>query len=152
VNVAGLLPNAGEPKLPFGCAKARSLGKGEHLSTKFHVCPFCEFRVLIAVIRTEARASKRRQLVSFDARQHNRMRMLNLQLCTGMQIRKWRRYTSPSTCKINSTAVAPSRHECHLRNRGELNFSNGDLTWRYRLQFERQITIGSHHPHTYANV
>ncbi len=40
------------------------------------------------------------------------------------------------------------------RNRGELNFSNGDLTWRYRnrLQLEREITIRSYHPTPYANV
>jgi hypothetical protein len=40
------------------------------------------------------------------------------------------------------------------RNRGELNFSNGDLTWRYRnrLQVEREITIRSYHPTPYANI
>jgi len=40
------------------------------------------------------------------------------------------------------------------RNRGELNFSNGQLTWRYRnrLQLEREITIRSYHPTPYANV
>jgi hypothetical protein len=40
------------------------------------------------------------------------------------------------------------------RNRGELNFSSGDLTWRYRnrLQLERQVTIRSYHPTPYANV
>lgn len=40
------------------------------------------------------------------------------------------------------------------RNRGELNFSNGDLTWRYRnrLRIEREITIGSYHPRPYASV
>jgi hypothetical protein len=40
------------------------------------------------------------------------------------------------------------------RNRGELNFSNGDLTWRYRnrLQLEREISIRSYHPSPYANV
>lgn len=40
------------------------------------------------------------------------------------------------------------------RNRGELNFSNGELTWRYRnrLQLEREITIHSYHPTPYANV
>ena len=40
------------------------------------------------------------------------------------------------------------------RNRGELNFSRGELNWRYRnrLQAERQITIRSCHPVPYANV
>jgi hypothetical protein len=40
------------------------------------------------------------------------------------------------------------------RNRGEINFSNGDVTWRYRnrLQVEREITIQSYHPTPYANV
>ena len=40
------------------------------------------------------------------------------------------------------------------RNRGELNFSRGELNWRYRnrLQVERQITIRSYHPVPYANV
>jgi hypothetical protein len=40
------------------------------------------------------------------------------------------------------------------RNRGELNFSSGGLTWRYRnrLQLEREITIRSFHPTPYANV
>jgi hypothetical protein len=40
------------------------------------------------------------------------------------------------------------------RNRGELNFSKGELNWRYRnrLQLEREITIRSYHPVPYANV
>lgn len=40
------------------------------------------------------------------------------------------------------------------RNRGELNFSNGDLTWRYRnrLQLEREVTIRSYRPTPFANV
>jgi hypothetical protein len=40
------------------------------------------------------------------------------------------------------------------RNRGELNFSNGDLTWRYRnrVQLEREATIHEYHPTPYANV
>jgi hypothetical protein len=40
------------------------------------------------------------------------------------------------------------------RNRGELNFSRGELNWRYRnrLQAEREITIHSFHPVPYANV
>ena len=40
------------------------------------------------------------------------------------------------------------------RNRGELNFSKGELDWRYRnrLQLEREITIRSYHPVPYANV
>ncbi len=40
------------------------------------------------------------------------------------------------------------------RNRGELNFSNGDLTWRYRnkLMVERTIRGGSYHPTPYASV
>jgi Protein of unknown function (DUF2490) len=40
------------------------------------------------------------------------------------------------------------------RNRGELNFSNGGLTWRYRnrLQLEREITIRHYHPTPYANI
>jgi Protein of unknown function (DUF2490) len=40
------------------------------------------------------------------------------------------------------------------RNRGELNFSNGDLTWRYRnrLQLEREMTIRSYHPTPYVDV
>jgi len=40
------------------------------------------------------------------------------------------------------------------RNRGELNFSNGDLTWRYRnrLQIEREIAIRSYRLAPYANV
>jgi hypothetical protein len=40
------------------------------------------------------------------------------------------------------------------RNRGEINFSNGDVTWRYRnrLQLEREITIRSYHPTPYANI
>jgi hypothetical protein len=40
------------------------------------------------------------------------------------------------------------------RNRGELNFSNGELDWRYRnrLQVEREITLRSYHPSPYANV
>ena len=40
------------------------------------------------------------------------------------------------------------------RNRGELNFSSGELNWRYRnrLQAEREITIRSYHPVPYANV
>lgn|SRR5262245_13631833 len=40
------------------------------------------------------------------------------------------------------------------RNRGELNFSNGDLTWRYRnkLTIERTFRGGSYHPTPYASV
>jgi len=40
------------------------------------------------------------------------------------------------------------------RNRGELNFSSGELNWRYRnrLQLEREITIRSYRPVPYANV
>jgi hypothetical protein len=40
------------------------------------------------------------------------------------------------------------------RNRGELNFSQGELNWRYRnkLQLEREITVRSYHPVPYANV
>jgi hypothetical protein len=40
------------------------------------------------------------------------------------------------------------------RNRVELNFSKGDLTWRYRnrLQLEREVTIRGYHPTPYANV
>lgn len=40
------------------------------------------------------------------------------------------------------------------RNRGELNFSRGDLTWRYRnrLQIEREVTIARYHPIPYANA
>ena len=40
------------------------------------------------------------------------------------------------------------------RNRGELNFSKGELNWRYRnrLQLEREITIRSNRPVPYANV
>lgn len=40
------------------------------------------------------------------------------------------------------------------RNRGELNFNNGDLTERYRnrLQLEREITIRTYRPTPYANV
>jgi hypothetical protein len=40
------------------------------------------------------------------------------------------------------------------RNRGEINFSNGDVTWRYRnrLQVEREITVHSYHPTPYANI
>lgn len=40
------------------------------------------------------------------------------------------------------------------RNRGELNFSNGDQNWRYRnrLEFEREIAIGGYRPTPYANV
>jgi len=40
------------------------------------------------------------------------------------------------------------------RNRGELNFSNGDLTGRYRnrLQLEREITIRTYKPTPYVNV
>ena len=35
-----------------------------------------------------------------------------------------------------------------------LDFSNGELTWRYRnrLQFEREVTIRSYRPTPYANV
>jgi hypothetical protein len=40
------------------------------------------------------------------------------------------------------------------RNRGELNFASGDLTWRYRnrLQLEREITIRTYKPTPYTNV
>src|SRR5215472_16020590 len=40
------------------------------------------------------------------------------------------------------------------RNRGELNFSKGELNWRYRnrLQMEREITIRSYRPVPYAYV
>jgi Protein of unknown function (DUF2490) len=40
------------------------------------------------------------------------------------------------------------------RNRGELNFSNGDLTWRYRnrLMVERTFRKASYHPTPYAAV
>lgn len=40
------------------------------------------------------------------------------------------------------------------RNRGELNFNNGDLTWRYRnqLQFEREISIRSYRPTPFTTV
>ena len=40
------------------------------------------------------------------------------------------------------------------RNRGELNFSNGDLTWRYRNRttFERSIEIHSYHLSPYASA
>jgi len=40
------------------------------------------------------------------------------------------------------------------RNRGELNFSEGSHSWRYRnrLQFEREVTIRSYHPTPYTNV
>jgi hypothetical protein len=40
------------------------------------------------------------------------------------------------------------------RNRGELNFASGHLTWRYRnrLQLEREITIRTYKPTPYTNV
>jgi len=49
---------------------------------------------------------------------------------------------------VKSQLVVSDRH------RGELNFSNGELNWRYRnrLQVEREITFRSYHPSPYANV
>ncbi len=40
------------------------------------------------------------------------------------------------------------------RNRGDLDWSNGKFTWRYRnrLTVERRVTIGSYHPAPYASV
>jgi hypothetical protein len=40
------------------------------------------------------------------------------------------------------------------RNRGELNFSSGDLTWRYRnkLTIQRTFAIHSYHPIPFASV
>jgi hypothetical protein len=40
------------------------------------------------------------------------------------------------------------------RNRGEINFSSGTQSWRYRnrLQLEREIRIRAYHPTPYANV
>jgi len=42
------------------------------------------------------------------------------------------------------------------RNRFDLDWSNGDFTWRYRnrLKLERRVTIGSYHPapHVHAEV
>jgi hypothetical protein len=40
------------------------------------------------------------------------------------------------------------------RNRGELNFSSGDLTWRYRnrLTVQRAFAIHSYHPVPYGSV
>jgi hypothetical protein len=40
------------------------------------------------------------------------------------------------------------------RNRGELNFSAGDLTWRYRnrLTIQRALTIHSFHPIPYGSA
>lgn len=40
------------------------------------------------------------------------------------------------------------------RDRGELNFINGDLNWRYRnrLQVEREIITHPYHPTPYASV
>src|SRR5580698_10260570 len=41
-----------------------------------------------------------------------------------------------------------------VRNRGELNHSSGDLTWRYRhrLSVQRAFAIHSYHPIPYASV
>ena len=41
-----------------------------------------------------------------------------------------------------------------VRNRGELNYSSGDLTWRYRnrLSVQRAFAIHSYHPIPYASV
>lgn len=40
------------------------------------------------------------------------------------------------------------------RNRGDLDWSNGKFTWRYRnrLTIERRVTIGSYHPAPYASA
>lgn len=40
------------------------------------------------------------------------------------------------------------------RNRGDLDWSNGKFTWRYRnrLTVERRVTIGSYHPAPYASA
>jgi hypothetical protein len=40
------------------------------------------------------------------------------------------------------------------RNRGDLDWSKGSFTWRYRnrLTLERRVTIGSYHPAPYASA
>ena len=65
----------------------------------------------------------------------------------------------PSTHRILLMAtpripVKKSKIVMSDRNRGEINFSNDGVTWRYRnrLQFERQLTIRSYHPTPFANV
>jgi hypothetical protein len=65
---------------------------------------------------------------------------------------------TPATQRIllMATPRLPSKSKLVIsdRNRGELNFSRGELNWRYRnrLQVEREITIRSYHPVPYANV
>jgi hypothetical protein len=68
---------------------------------------------------------------------------------------------SPSTSTTNrilmiATPRLPTRSKLVVldRNRGELNFSRGDLTWRYRnqLQIEREVTIRTYQPTPYAKI
>jgi hypothetical protein len=65
---------------------------------------------------------------------------------------------APETHRIllMATPRLPSKSKLVIsdRNRGELNFSRGELNWRYRnrLQVEREITVRSYHPVPYANV
>jgi hypothetical protein len=68
--------------------------------------------------------------------------------------------SAPATNRILLVATpripirASSKVVVSDRNRGEINFSQGDVTWRYRnrLQIEREITIRSYHPTPYANI
>jgi len=65
---------------------------------------------------------------------------------------------APETNRVllMATPRVPSKSKLVIsdRNRGELNFSRGELNWRYRnrLQVEREITVRSYHPVPYANV
>lgn len=72
----------------------------------------------------------------------------------------YRYVPSPGSAAVNrvilqATSNLPLRANLLLsdRNRGELNVSNGDLTWRYRnrLTIQRTLTVHSHHPTPYLS-
>jgi len=67
--------------------------------------------------------------------------------------------TSPSTNRMELTATShfPIMRPALLltdTNRADLDWSNGEFTWRYRnrLEIEKPLTIRSYHPAPYASV
>jgi len=66
--------------------------------------------------------------------------------------------TSPSTNRMELTATfhLPMKPGLLLSdtNRADLDWSNGEFTWRYRnrLEIEKPLTIRSYHPAPYASV
>jgi len=55
---------------------------------------------------------------------------------------------------ITSHLPLPGRMLLSDRNRGDLDWSNGNFTWRYRnrLTLERRVSIHSYHPAPYASA